>query len=124
MTSDLTIDTLAFKQVFSDKTGSERRENSRGATLPEILSIKHQDIVDSATKLLSKRSVLRLDRHMALTTEAMIAPVSAYIVVQTPKSASITSADILAAVQRLISVLQEDDTGLDLMGAIFTNYEQ
>jgi hypothetical protein len=88
------------------------------------MTIRHQDIVDSTTKLPSKRSVLRLDRYMSLATEAVIAPVSAYIVVQTPKSASIASSDVLAAIQRLITVLQEDDSGLDLMDEIFTNYEQ
>jgi hypothetical protein len=124
MTADLTVDTLSFKQVYSDKSGSERRESSRGPTLPEVMTIRHQDIVDSTTKLPSKRSVLRLDRYMSLATEAVIAPVSAYIVVQTPKSASIASSDVLAAIQRLITVLQEDDSGLDLMDEIFTNYEQ
>lgn len=124
MTADITVDTLAFKQTYSDKSGSERRESSRGPSLPEVMTIRHQDIVDTATKLPSKRSVLRVDRYMALATEAVIAPVSAYVVVQSPKSASVTSADILAAIQRLITVLQEDDSGLDLMDEIFVNYEQ
>lgn len=125
MTNDLTIDTLSFKLRFSDKdAGSERRETSRGANLPEILTIKHSEVVDSSTKLKSTRSVVRLDRHMELEAESKVAPVSAYIVVQRPNSASVTSADILAVVQRLVTILQEDDTGLDLMDEIFVNLEQ
>jgi hypothetical protein len=71
-----------------------------------------------------KRSLLRADRYIQLTSEAVIAPVSAYIVVTAPNSASVTSTDILAVVQHLVTVLQEDDTGLDLMDEIFVNREQ
>jgi hypothetical protein len=124
MTSDITVDTLSFKLVYSDKNESVRTEVSRGVNLPTKISIKHQDYVDSATKLPGKRSLLRADRYIQLTSEAVIAPVSAYIVVTAPNSASVTSTDILAVVQHLVTVLQEDDTGLDLMDEIFVNREQ
>jgi hypothetical protein len=124
MTSDITVDTLAFKLVYSDKNESVRTEVSRGVNLPTKISIKHQDYVDSATKLPGKRSLLRADRYIQLTSEAVIAPVSAYVVVTAPNSASVTSTDILAVVQHLVSVLQEDDSGLDLMDEIFVNREQ
>lgn len=123
MTPDLTIDTLSFKTLYSDKAGSVRREVSRGVTLPTELKIAHADYVDSATKLPGKRSLARFDRSIELSTGA-IAPVSAYIVVTHPTDADVTSADILAVVQHLISLLQEDDTGLDLMDEIFVNKEQ
>jgi hypothetical protein len=124
MTSDITVDTLSFKLVYSDKNESVRTEVSRGVNLPTKISIKHQDYVDSATKLPGKRSLLRADRYIQLTSEAVIAPVSAYVVVTAPNSASVTSTDILEVVQHLVSVLQEDDSGLDLMDEIFVNREQ
>lgn len=124
MNADLTIDTLTFKQAFSDKDGSERRESSRGANLPTVMSVKHQDYVDSATKLPGKRSLLRFDRYLDVDGEGLIAPVSAYVVVTAPSQVGVTSSDILAVVQHLITVLQEDDSGLDLMDEIFVNREQ
>jgi len=124
MTSDLTIDTLAFKLVYSDKDGSLRREISRGVNLPEELSIKHQPYTDSATKLPGTRSVVRIDRFLDVDGEGKIAPVSAYMVVTVPQQVGVVSADVLAVVQRLITVLQEDDSGLDLMDEIFVSREQ
>lgn len=124
MNNDLTISTLSFKLRASDLVaGSERREISRGVNLPEVMTIKHQDYVDSGTKLPGVRSVLRFDRHLLLTA-GFIAPVSAYVVVSVPKDTGVTSADVLAVVERLINTLQEDDTGLDLMDEIFVNREQ
>lgn len=123
MNANLTIDTLSFNEVYSDKTGSLRRETSRGVNLPTELKIAHQDYVDSATKLPGKRSLARFDRAVELT-DGRSAPVSAYIVVTHPSDAAIEGSDILAVVQHLISLLQEDDSGLDLMDEIFVNKEQ
>lgn len=124
MTNDLTIDTLSFVLNYSDKTdGSLRTEVSRGVNLPEKLKIAHADYVDSATKLPGKRSLVRLDRYVELTNGTPV-PVSAYIVVTHPNDTAVESADILAAVQRLITLLQEDDSGLDLMDEIFVGKQQ
>lgn len=123
MNANLTIDTLTFNEIYSDKTGSLRREVSRGPSLPTELKVAHTDIVDSATKLPGKRSVARFDRYVALSSGA-IAPVSAYVVVAHPTDSAVLGADILAVVQHLISLLQEDDSGLDLMDEIFVNKEQ
>lgn len=123
MNNALTLSTLTFNLAFSDKTGSERREVSRGVNLPEVLSIKHQSYVDSATKLPGVRSVVRVDRHVAIT-DGRIVPVSAHLVVAVPNDAMIESADVLAAVERIAQVIQEDDSGLDLADEIFVNHEQ
>lgn len=124
MNANLTIDTLSFNQIYSDKSESLRRESSRGANLPTELKISHQDYTDSATKLPGKRSLVRFDRTVALSDTTTVAPVSAYIVVARPNDAAITGTDILAVVQHLITLLQEDDSGLDLMDEIFVNLEQ
>jgi hypothetical protein len=124
MTDDLTIDTLSFKLRFSDKKdGSERRETSRGVTLPTVMTIRHQDIIDSATKLPCTRSVLRFDRYV-LADNGQIVPVTSYRVTQVPKVAGVESADVLAVVQHCNTVEQEDDSGLDLMEEIYVNLEQ
>jgi hypothetical protein len=123
MNANLTIDTLSFNQVYSDQAGSLRREVSRGVNLPTELKIAHTDYTDSSTKLKGTRSLVRFDRKVELST-GVIAPVSAYVVVTRPTDADVTSTDILAVVQHLISLLQEDDTGLDLMDEVFVNGEQ
>lgn len=123
MTDALTLSTLTFNLSYSDKTGSERREVSRGVNLPEVLSIKHAPYTDTATKLPGTRSLVRLDRHVAIT-DGRIVPVSAYLVVAVPNDALITSADVLAAVERIAQVIQEDDLGLDLADEVFVNHEQ
>lgn len=122
MNADLTIDTLSFKLAYNDKDGgSVRREVSRGPNLPEILTVKHSDVIDSATKLPSSRDLLREDYYVALSS-GVIAPVSAYVVVQAPKDSNVTSAVLLAALQRIISVLStEATTGLNLKSEIFVS---
>jgi hypothetical protein len=123
MTNDLTLRGQTYALIYSDKTGSLRREVSRGATLPSELKIAHSDYIDSATKLPGKRSVARSDYYMELSTEG-IAPVSAYIVVTRPNDSAVTSVELLAAIQTLIDLLQEDDSGLDLADEIFVNGQQ
>jgi len=125
MNNDLTIDTLSFKLAYSDKTGSKRVDTSRGPTLPTTMSVAHQVVKDSKSSLQARRSVLRFDRTQTVdSTAGIISDISAYVVVQVPLGASVLSSDVLAAVQHLISTLQEDDSGLDLMDEIFVNQEQ
>lgn len=123
MTADLTIDTLSFKQQFSDKAGSSRREVSRGVSLPTEMRVAHSDYTDSATKLPGKRSLVRFDRYIELSTGA-IAPVSAYIVVTHPNDPDVLSADILAVVGHLIQIIASGGTNLDLKDEVFVNKEQ
>jgi len=128
MNNDITVGALAFKSQYSDKTGSKRIEVSRGVNLPTTLTINHQVTTNSSTKKLERRSVVRFDRTQVLdTTTGETGVVSAYIVVVVPQGATVASSDIIGAgapVQSLIDLLQEDDSGLDLMDEIFVNQEQ
>lgn len=119
----LTIDTLVFDKKYSQNTGSLRREVSRGVNLPTELKIAHSPYVDSATKLPGLRSLVRFDRVVNLTG-GKTATVSAYVVVTRPNDPTIVNADITAVVQHLVSFLQEDDSGLDLMDEVFLNQLQ
>jgi hypothetical protein len=123
MNADLTISTLSFKLAFSDKDGSERREISRGVNLPEVMTIKSQTYVDSATKLPGKRTVLRFDRYVAGTDGKPVA-VSAYLVVAVPNDTAIVSADVLAVIARINGVLDATSPNLDLGDEIFVSGEQ
>lgn len=123
MNADLTISTLAFKLAFSDKTGSERRETSRGVNLPEVMSIKSQPYTDSATKVSGIRTVLRFDRYVEGTDGKPVA-VTGYYVSAVPSDPAITSADVLAVIARINGVLDATSPNLDLGEEIFVNKEQ
>lgn len=123
MNNNLTISTLSFNLSYNDKAGSERREVSRGVNLPEIMSIKSQPYVDSATKVEGKRTVLRFDRHVEGTDGKPIA-VSAYLVVAVPSDAAVTSGDVLAVIARINGVIDATSPNLDLGEEIFVTGEQ
>lgn len=124
MQNDLTISTLTFSLQASDlKDGSKRREVSRGVNLPEIMTIKSKDYVDSATKKAGKSTVVRFDRYVAGTDGSPIA-VSAYLVVMVPTDVAITSADVLAVVSRINGVIDATAPNLDLADEIFVGGQQ
>jgi hypothetical protein len=62
MNADLTFNTIVFKKSFDEKDGSERRSTARGINTPDVMTIKSQDFVDSATKLPGRRYTARVDR--------------------------------------------------------------
>jgi len=124
MNSALTISTLTFTEAYSDKSGSLRREVSRGVNLPELMYIKHQSYTDSATKRPGVQSALIFEYVKALADGTIVPAVRATLKVQALVDANVTSADVLAVVERVVNTIQEDDTGLDLADEIFVNKEQ
>jgi len=125
MNNDLTLPTgtEAFTLAYSDQSGSKRTSVARGASLPTILTIKHQPYVDTITKRAGTRSVARFDRHMAMA-DGKIVPVSAYLVVAAPTDTTVDSTNLLAVIGNIVDLIQEDDSGLNLMSNIFVNKEQ
>lgn len=124
MNDNLTIDGLTYNRIYSDKGGSLRRETSRGASLPEELTIRHSVVVDKATGRKSRRSVARNDRYLVLE-DGSIGVESTWAVHQSPIDANVDNAEIVATTQRIITVLSaEATTGLDLKEEIFANGEQ
>lgn len=125
MNADLTINTLGFKQVYSDKNESLRRETSRGVNLPTEMRVAHQDYVDSSTKVPGRRHLVRFDRHVALANGTIV-PVSAYAVVAVPTDSAVGAADVSNVVQCLNNALfaSTQTNGLDLNEEVFVNEEQ
>lgn len=123
MNNNLTISTLSFNLSYNDKAGSERREVSRGVNLPELMTIKSQPYVDSATKVAGKRTVLRFDRYVEGTDGKPVA-VSAYLVVAVPTDAAVASSDVLAVIARINGVIDATSPNLDLGEEIFVTGEQ
>lgn len=125
MTNDITVSTLSFKLIYSDKTGSLRRETSRGASLPTEILIKHQDYVDSVSKLPGKRTLVRIDYYMTMT-DGVIRPLSYYSVLARPEDPLVTQAIITAVEAMLTNLLHSatNTSGLDLQDDILANREQ
>lgn len=124
MNTDLTISTLSFTGAYSDKSGSLRREVSRGLNLPETMQIKHQLYVDSATKRQGNQSALIFEYSKALADGSIAVVARATLKVQSLIDSNVGSTEILAVLERVINTIQEDDSGLDLGDNIFVNKEQ
>jgi hypothetical protein len=88
------------------------------------MQIKHQSFTDSLTKLPGSQSALIFEYHKALSDGRIAPVVRATLKVQSLQDANVGSADVLAAIERIVNTIQEDDTGLDLADEIFVNKEQ
>jgi len=96
MNADLTFNTIVFKKSFDEKDGSERRSTTRSVNTPDLLIIKSQSYVDSATKVAGTRYTGRVDRQ---DIDANLSPIttSAYFVVAVPKTATQAQLDNVVA---------------------------
>lgn len=123
MNNNLTISGRVFNLAFADKTGSERRNSSRGPSLPDVMTVKHQ-IVKEADGVTRTRSLLKFDRYVTLST-GEIRPVTGQMQVIAPVDAHVTLADIMAVVNDTLNVTNNNPavTGLDLAAAVFSNKE-
>jgi len=125
MNASLTLNTLTFDQSKSGDAGSERREVSRGVNLPEILIIRHQDYVDSGTKVPGVRSNVRIERYVAMA-DGRIVPVTLSLSVAVPSDSNIVSADVTAVTDRLVNLIHgtTNTSGLGLSASIFVSKQQ
>lgn len=125
MTNDLTISALTYAFGFSESTGSKRTNVSRGANLPDILTVRRQAYVDSKTKLSGIRTAVRIERHLLLST-GIIAPLTFTSVMAGPSDTGIVSADFDAIVDQMFNLLEgtTNTNGLDLKNEIFVGQQQ
>lgn len=87
MNADLTFNTIVFKKSFDEKGGSERRSTARAINTPDLLIIKTQDYVDSATKVAGTRYTGRVDR-VDLDANNTLITTSMYFVIAVPETAA------------------------------------
>jgi hypothetical protein len=124
MDTNLTISSLSFTGSYSDQTGSLRREVSRGLNLQERMYVKHQPFIDSKTKRPGNQSALIFEFDKALADGTIATVARATLKVQSLTDTAVGSTEVLAVLERIISTIQEDDSGLDLGDNIFVNKEQ
>jgi hypothetical protein len=130
MNADITLKGKVYKLLFSDKTESQRKSITDGATLPHTIKIAHSDATDSATKQPIKRSLFRVDMTHVDTggVNPSAVPVTAYLVVQhgtglfQPSLAAIELA--VDTVVQAMTGTAADASALDLADEVFVNKEQ
>jgi len=87
MNADLTFNTIVFAKSFDEKDGSERRSTARGINIPDIMTIKTQSYVDSATKVDYTRYTGRVDL-VNIDANLQRIVTSCYFVFQVPSTAA------------------------------------
>lgn len=88
MDTNLTIDSVVYNKVNDTDTGSVRRNTSVGLSSPKLLTIKHQNSVDSKTKEPKVRSLVRFDISQPVGTPAIRSTDSMQIVIEVPESST------------------------------------
>jgi hypothetical protein len=96
MNADLTFNSIVFKKSFDEKDGSERRSIARAINTPDLLIIKSQDYVDSATKVAGKRYTGRVDR-VDIDANLQSITTSMYFVIAVPSTAAQAAVDAVVA---------------------------
>lgn len=87
MNANLTFNTIVFNKTFDENGGSERQSTARAINTPDLMIIKSQEYVDSATKVAGKRYTCRIDRH-DVDANGTKYITSAYLVIAVPVLAS------------------------------------
>jgi len=103
MNADLTFNTIAFKKTFDLKEESQRQSTTRGVNTPDLLIIKSQDYIDSATKVAGRRFTGRVDRH-DIDANLQQINTSAYFVVAVPITCTQAQLDnVIATFKALVA---------------------
>lgn len=123
MNSNLTISGRTFNLAYADKNGSERRNTARGTSLPDVMTIKHQQTKE-ADGVTRTRSLLKFDRYVTLST-GEIRSVTGQMQVIAPVDANVTLTDIMAVTNDMLNVTNNNPAvnGLDQAAAVFSNKE-
>jgi hypothetical protein len=87
MDQDLTFNSIVFKKLFDENGRSVRQSIARGVNTPDILTIQHQNYVDSVTKVPGRRHAVRFDQHH-VDGEGKKYIISSYHIFQIPELAS------------------------------------
>jgi hypothetical protein len=130
MNANITLNALTYTQRFSDKEGSERRNDSLGANLPRVLSIAHTESNEGRSKTPSRRTLVRHDQFVPDGDgNPLPVPVSVYLVAVVPSTGDATAvgvaiSDGTIAIRQLLSGTGADAAALNLATAILSNQEQ
>lgn len=124
MDPNLTIDTRSFVRVQDPKDGGSLRRNvTDGINLPETVAIRHTKAKDSASRQMTRRSSVRIDKIVDGGDGTLPIPYL-QLTVSVPEHPGVTAAHVNALVSRLRNTLDTvANGGLDLGEEIFVNQE-
>lgn len=105
MNADLTFNTIVFKKSFDEKDSSTRQSTARGINIPDNMTIKSQEYVDSSTKQAGRRYTARIDRTSVDSISGTSYITSAYFVFAVPSLAS--TADVTDVTTTLKAVVAD-----------------
>lgn len=118
MDSTLTYNTVAFSKSYDNEMGSKRQSNARGISTPDVLSVKHMDIVDNETKVAGRRHTVRFDQYQ-LDSESAPYKNDVYLVVDVSSKA--TTAEINLLIADLRSAIANTTAGQDILAGVLNN---
>lgn len=107
MNADLTYNTIVFKKLWDNQSGSERQSTTRGINTPDKLVVKHQDAVQAQNKLPMKRHLTRVERHSIDAADSVQYNVSFYVVAEVSERA--TSTDVSTALATFKAAVADAD---------------
>lgn len=124
MDTNLTIDSRAFTRIQDPVGGGSLRINvTDGINLPEKLTIKHMKAKDSASKQMTRRSLVRFDKIVDGTDGTLPNPYF-QLVMSVPEHPAVTATHVNTLVSRAAAILRAvADGGLALGDEIFVNQE-
>jgi len=118
MNADQTHNTIVFTKSYDNETGSRRQSNARGVSTPDVLTVKHMDVMDSETKTAAKRHSVRVDKYYA-DADGILYKNSVYVNQDiSAKSTSAQAADLIADLRAIVA---NTTAGTNVMAAVQNN---
>lgn len=114
MDANLTFNSVVFKHSYDNKDESQRQSIARAINTPDVLIIKSQDYIDSATKVPGRRYTVRFDRHDIDANLVKIVS-SAYLVIAVPSTVTQAQLDVVVA------TFKAGVANADLIAAVLNN---
>lgn len=95
MNANLTFNSIVFNKTFDENGLGNRQSTTRGLNTPDVLTVRSQDYVDSATKLPGSRFTARIDASEIVGSNTVVT--SAYFVIAVPGVATQARIDSVVA---------------------------
>jgi len=114
MNASLTFNSIVHDKSFDEKGLGVRQSTARGINIPDVLTVRNQGYVDSATKIAGQRYTARVDRH---NVDANGTPyvTSFYVVAAIPVLA--TSTDVSTSLATFKAAVADADFLADVLNS-------
>jgi len=118
MDSNVTYNAVLLAKSYDDATGSRRQSSARGVTTPDILTVKHMDIIDNEYKTPARRHTIRLDA-VQVDAGGLLYKSNAYLVLDISSKATTAQVTVLVATFR--AAIANVTAGSDIVAGVLNN---